>query len=78
MMPEVAFWKQVGQQAQAHDVQVGDAIRIELVTPNGTYTTVSIVTEAWDDPRKGRQVKLRDATDADVYDPEEIITVVAQ
>jgi hypothetical protein len=65
------FWNVVGEQASIDDVKAGDAVRLEV----GNARQVVIVTEVWDHPEKGRQVKFRQAVATDIY-PEPTLTIV--
>jgi hypothetical protein len=70
---DTEFWNAVGDKVDPLDIAVGDAIKLET---SGRPFVIMIVTEAWDDPTKGRQIRFRPATFDDQYVVDELITVV--
>lgn len=57
------FWNIVGEPADVDDLKVGDAIRLE----HGPLRAVKIVVEVWDEPNKGRQIRIRDPRSDEIY-----------
>ena len=70
---DTKFWNAVGNKVDPLDIAVGDAIKLET---SGRYRVIMIVTDAWDHPEKGRQIRFRPATVDDEYDVDDLITVV--
>ncbi len=70
---DTKFWNAVGDKVDPLEIVVGDAIKLET---SGRHYVIMIVTEAWDHPEKGRQIRFRPAEADDVYDAESLVTVV--
>lgn len=67
------FWNIVGERAKPTDLKVGDTIWLEF----GKLRTLQIVTDAWDEPQKGRQIRFR-APELGEICGQPVMTVIAE